>query len=46
MPVRLEPLLFTCAWWTGLWDLHTVKSWDIGPIGFYFSQFSVAAEVL
>jgi hypothetical protein len=28
--------LFTCAWWIGLWDLHAVKSWDIGSIAFYF----------
>ena len=26
----LVALLFTCAWWIGLWDLHVVKSWDIG----------------
>src|SRR5262245_53791048 len=30
-------LLFTCAWWIGLWDLHVVKVWDIGTIAFYFS---------
>jgi hypothetical protein len=30
-------LLFTCAWWIGLWDLHTVSVWDIGSIAFYFS---------
>ncbi len=30
-------LLFTCAWWIGLWDLHTAKVWDVGSIGFYFS---------
>jgi hypothetical protein len=30
-------LLFTCAWWIGLWDLHTVGRWDVGPILFYFS---------
>jgi hypothetical protein len=29
-------LLFTCAWWIGLWDLHTIKVWDIGSIAFYF----------
>jgi hypothetical protein len=33
----LVALLFTCAWWIGLWDLHVVKSWDIGSIAFYFS---------
>ena len=27
----------TCAWWIGLWDLHAVRSWDIGSIAFYFS---------
>src|SRR5262245_23896461 len=30
-------LLFTCAWWIGLWDLHTIAVWDIGSIAFYFS---------
>ena len=30
-------LLFTCAWWIGLWDLHAVQVWDIGTIAFYFS---------
>ena len=30
-------LLFTCAWWIGLWDLHTVTVWDVGSIAFYFS---------
>jgi len=34
----LAALLFTCAWWIGLWDLHAVKSWDIGSIAFYFSM--------
>lgn len=34
----LVALLFTCAWWIGLWDLHAVKSWDIGSIAFYFSM--------
>ena len=29
-------LLFTCAWWIGLWDLHTIKTWDIGSMAFYF----------
>jgi hypothetical protein len=33
----LVALLFTCAWWIGLWDLHVVRSWDIGSIAFYFS---------
>jgi hypothetical protein len=33
----LAALLFTCAWWIGLWDLHTLKIWDIGSIAFYFS---------
>jgi len=30
-------LLFTCAWWIGLWDLHTVAVWNIGSVAFYFS---------
>jgi hypothetical protein len=30
-------LLFSCAWWIGLWDLHVVRVWDIGSIAFYFS---------
>ncbi|HEY2395913.1 MAG TPA: hypothetical protein VGH81_08060 [Rudaea sp.] len=30
-------LLFTCAWWIGLWDLHTMKTWDVGSIALYFS---------
>jgi hypothetical protein len=34
----LVALLFTCAWWIGLWDLHTVGTWDIGSIAFYFSM--------
>jgi hypothetical protein len=21
-------LLFACAWWIGLWDLHTVDAWS------------------
>src|SRR5262245_10038320 len=29
-------LLFTCAWWIGLWDLHTVGVWSVGSIAFYF----------
>ncbi len=33
----LAALLFTCAWWIGLWDLHTMTIWDIGSIAFYFS---------
>jgi hypothetical protein len=33
----LAALLFTCAWWIGLWDLHTVRTWDIGSIALYFS---------
>jgi hypothetical protein len=33
----LALLLFTCARWIGLWDLHTLKIWDIGSIAFYFS---------
>ena len=32
----LAALLFTCAWWIGLWDLHTIEVWDIGEIAFYF----------
>jgi hypothetical protein len=34
----LAALLFTCAWWIGLWDLHAVTTWDIGSIAFYFSM--------
>ena len=34
----LVALLFTCAWWIGLWDLHTTQSWDIGSIAFYFAM--------
>jgi hypothetical protein len=30
-------LLFTCAWWIGLWDLHTVTIWGVGSVAFYFS---------
>ena len=30
-------LLFTCAWWIGLWDLHTTTVWSVGAIAFYFS---------
>jgi hypothetical protein len=32
----LAALLFTCAWWIGLWDLHVFKTWGIGPIALYF----------
>ena len=28
--------MFTCAWWIGLWDLHTVDVWSVGSIAFYF----------
>ncbi len=34
----LAALLFTCAWWIGLWDLHTMEIWDIGSVAFYFSM--------
>ena len=30
-------LLFTCAWWIGLWDLHAVAVWNVGSVAFYFS---------
>lgn len=30
-------LLFTCAWWIGLWVLRTLRVWDVGSIAFYFS---------
>lgn len=33
----LAALLFTCAWWIGLWDLHVVTTWSVGSIAFYFS---------
>ena len=33
----LVGLLFACAWWIGLWDLHAVTYWDIGSVAFYFS---------
>ena len=36
----LAVLLFTCAWWIGLWDLHAVASWGVGSIAFYFSMAS------
>lgn len=39
----LVALLFTCAWWIGLWDLHVVRFWDIGSIAFYFS---IAAGII
>ncbi|HEY7753641.1 MAG TPA: hypothetical protein VH856_07485, partial [Steroidobacteraceae bacterium] len=32
----LAVLLFTCAWWIGLWDLHAIRVWDIGRISFFF----------
>jgi hypothetical protein len=32
----LAALLFTCAWWIGLWDLHAIKVWDIAQISFFF----------
>jgi hypothetical protein len=32
----LAALLFTCAWWIGLWDLHVVNVWGVGSIAFYF----------
>jgi hypothetical protein len=32
----LAALLFTCAWWIGLWDLRTVRAWNVGSIAFYF----------
>src|SRR5262249_28687086 len=30
-------LLFTCAWWIGLWDLHTMSTWSVGSVAFYFA---------
>ena len=30
-------LLFACAWWIGLWDVHTKTVWSVGSIAFYFS---------
>jgi hypothetical protein len=33
-------LLFTCAWWIGLWDLHAVAAWSVGSIAFFFSVAS------
>jgi hypothetical protein len=30
-------LLFTCAWWIGLWDLHATSVWRVSSIAFYFS---------
>jgi len=32
----LAALLFTCAWWIGLWDLHVVKTWDVASVAFYY----------
>ena len=36
----LAALLFACAWWIGLWDLHTVDAWSVGSIAFYFAVAS------
>ena len=33
----LAALLFTCAWWIGLWDLHVLRIWSVGSIAFYFA---------
>src|ERR1700755_1573869 len=33
----LAGLAFTCAWWIGLWDLHTIAVWAVGSVAFYFS---------
>lgn len=33
----LATLLFTCAWWIGLWDLRTMRAWNVGSIAFYFA---------
>jgi len=33
----LAALLFTCAWWIGLWDLHAVRIWDVDSIALYFA---------
>ncbi len=33
----LAGMLFTCAWWIGLWDLRTVRVWSVGSIAFFFS---------
>jgi len=30
-------LLFTCAWWIGLWDLHTATVWSVSAVAFYFA---------
>src|SRR5262249_36479693 len=30
-------LLFTCAWWIGLWDLHTTSILSVGSVAFYFA---------
>src|SRR5262245_53697929 len=32
----LAGLAFTCAWWIGLWDLHTTAVWDVGTVAFFF----------
>ncbi len=32
----LAALLFTCAWWIGLWDLHVANTWGVGSIALYF----------
>jgi hypothetical protein len=34
----LASLLFTCAWWIGLWDLHAMKTWSVGWIALNFSM--------
>ena len=34
----LATLLFTCAWWIGLWDLRTMRIWGVGSVAFYFSM--------
>lgn len=33
----LVALLFACAWWIGLWDLHVVTNWGVGSVAFYFA---------
>jgi hypothetical protein len=33
----LAALLFTCAWWIGLWDLRVAKTWGVGSIALYFA---------
>ena len=32
----LAALLFTCAWWIGLWDLHVANTWGVGSVALYF----------